>query len=158
VDAPFRPNNGVSTSPGQLQLCLSRANPKGDSQSPHGNTRTLSAEHFAVGDKITTKSGRLGVVTQIHAKAGYLFIHNAEQGKTYPRRGFPSNLRPLNWPASMELKTRTSPLQVVKCCIDDRGGWLPACQACSAGPLDLRAQRCCGTLHHSQAARSPAFG
>jgi hypothetical protein len=43
----------------------------------------LTAQHFAVGDKIETKSGKTGVVTHIHGKAGYLFIHNAEQGKTY---------------------------------------------------------------------------
>jgi hypothetical protein len=42
-----------------------------------------TAQHFAIGDKITTKNGKTGVVTHIHAKAGYLFIKNQETGHVY---------------------------------------------------------------------------
>jgi hypothetical protein len=36
-------------------------NPKAESKSPAANAGKLIAEHFAVGDKITTKSGKSGV-------------------------------------------------------------------------------------------------
>jgi hypothetical protein len=43
----------------------------------------LTAEHFAIGDKVETKKGKKGVITHIHKKAGYLFIHDPGEGKTY---------------------------------------------------------------------------
>jgi hypothetical protein len=56
---------------------------KDEKKPPAAKDGKLTAQHFAIGDKITTKSGKTGTVTPIHGKAGYLFIHNAEQGKTY---------------------------------------------------------------------------
>jgi hypothetical protein len=50
-------------------LRLSRANPKAESQSPAASAGTLTAAHFAVGDKITTKGGKTGVVTHIRPAA-----------------------------------------------------------------------------------------
>jgi hypothetical protein len=43
----------------------------------------LTAEHFAIGDKVETKKGKKGVITHIHKKAGYLFIHDPGESKTY---------------------------------------------------------------------------
>jgi hypothetical protein len=39
------------------------ATPKAESKSPAGKAMHLTAQHFAVGDKITTKSGKSGVIT-----------------------------------------------------------------------------------------------
>jgi hypothetical protein len=61
---------------------------KGESKSPAASVENLTAqkpidEHLPVGAEVETKSGKSGVITHVHKKAGYLFIHNKEQGKTY---------------------------------------------------------------------------
>jgi hypothetical protein len=79
---PAKPSEPGQKAPSEKAI----ANPpksQGEQKSPTGSPGHLTAQHFAIGDKITTKSGKSGVVTHIHGKAGYLFIKNAEQGKTY---------------------------------------------------------------------------
>jgi hypothetical protein len=56
---------------------------KGEKESPATKGGNLTAQHFSVGDKVETKSGKKGVITHVHKKSGYLFIHDPGEGKTY---------------------------------------------------------------------------
>jgi hypothetical protein len=81
--------SAVAKQPPSAHATSKPVNPTAELKAPAAKSHHLTAESFSIGDKVETKSGKKGVVTHIHGKAGYLFIQDQRQDATDTGVGTP---------------------------------------------------------------------